>query len=78
MATPGHNAAVRAALPVAARDLGAPVAHLTVSGVVRRRKAHTKVPFYIVSFEDRVGNRRAYFVTEDATRVEPYGYVPTH
>ena len=73
MSDPAQQAAARAALSVASRDLETPVNDLTVLQVIRRRRTRTKIPFYYVTITRPDGTRAFYQVSDDGQRVEPGG-----
>lgn len=71
MTDPAQQVAARAAVRVAAEELGCAVGDLVVRQVVRRRRRDTKVPFYAVAVEQAgTGTTRKYQVSDDGGRVE--------
>ena len=73
MSDPAQQAAARAALSVAARDLERDIRDLTVVQVIRRRRAQTKIPFYYVTIRRSDGTHAYYQVSDDGHRVEHGG-----
>ena len=71
MADPGQQIAARAALSKACQAAGCDVRSFTVLQVLRRRRANTKEPFYLVTLSLPTGTRLRYFVSIDGQRVEP-------
>ena len=73
MSDPTQQAAARAALSMATRDLETDVRGLRVLQVIRRRRGQTKIPFYYVTIERPDGTQVSYQVSDDGQRVEPGG-----
>ena len=73
MSDPAQQAAARAALSVASRDLETAIDELTVLQVIRRRRSRTKIPFYYVTISRPDGTRAFYQVGDAGRRVEPGG-----
>ena len=73
MSDPAQQAAARAALAEASREIGTDVRSFTVLEVLRRRRERTKVPFYLVTLELPTGTRLTYQVSDDGQRLERSG-----
>ena len=71
MSDPGQQMAARAALADACRTEGCDVRSVTVLQVLRRRRANTREPFYLVTLQLATGTRLRYVVCRDGQRVEP-------